>query len=66
MKVWLAERDDRDFDMGSVELIGVYSTKENAEKALEVDEERYRSEPHNFGKDVSFNVYWVWLDDKSS
>lgn len=41
MKVWIAEGDDRNYDEGSMWVVGVYSSEEKAKKGAEEDLARY-------------------------
>lgn len=62
MKVWVVEGDDYAYDSGDRWLVGVFSTKEKAEEAVEKDVARYKSAVHPSTKYLDYDIYEKEVD----
>ncbi len=63
MKVWIVEGNDFIYDSGDQWLVGIYSTKEKAEEAVQKDTARYKSAVHPDTKYLNYDVYEREVDE---
>lgn len=63
MKVWVVEGNDFIYDSGNQWLVGIYSTEEKAEEAVQKDIEHYKSAVRPDTKYLDYDIYEREVDE---